>query len=679
MKKHMVRNHLLVFFVIFLSLVTIECRSHAEDMFSMAQTKKISLDLKGMDIVEVIKTLATQGKLNVVVGSNVRGKVTMFLKDVNIDDAFEIILLANNLASDGRGDIIYVMTQRDYEQLYGERYGDKKEAKIIPLKFAKATDVSNALNQIKTKIGKVIVDEASNTIIVVDTPQAVENAMKLVAQIDKPTVTRIIELNYASVEDIKEKIQEMLTKNIGEMQVDQRTNKIVVTDLESKVEDIEKVILAFDSKSKQVLIEAKILEITLTDDFSLGVDWQAVLDDLQKRLYPGIKNPISFTNAFKLATSGGLVPGAELLVGDFGSDDYHVMVQILQSVGDVNTLSNPRITVLNNEEAKILIGSSEPYATNTVTQGTSTTTTATNLTFLEIGVKLYVTPTINKDGFISMKIKPEVSSATGSYTYGDPETTVPIVSTTEAETSVIIKDGHTIIIAGLIKDNRSDTVKKIPFLGDIPIIDLGFKRQEQSIEKKELVIFLTPHIISGEADILDVPQSYPVGEDVFTTGEKPGFRRRHRFNANPTLFKDQKEGDGKREKKILSNASPREYYAYVKGEVMDNIVITEEEANYLQYGDTVEIAFTLFSGGHLLASPEVLRSSNAFFDRIAVEAVKRSVPLQSFPSSIKEPKKRFVMEIVYKPESKEKKEKKKASPWFSFKKVKKEKDNSGKR
>ena len=144
----------------------------------------ISLDLKGMDVVEVLKTLASKGNMNVVVGANVRGRVTMFLKDVDVRVAFEIILLANNLAADQRGDIVYVMTQRDYEQLYGETFGDKKIVRIIKLKYAKITEVSKALNQIKTKIGKIVTDEATSTIVIIDAPQAAEKAVEAVKRLN---------------------------------------------------------------------------------------------------------------------------------------------------------------------------------------------------------------------------------------------------------------------------------------------------------------------------------------------------------------------------------------------------------------------------------------------------------------------------------------------------------------
>ncbi|MDP3789179.1 MAG: secretin N-terminal domain-containing protein, partial [Candidatus Omnitrophota bacterium] len=234
---------------------------------------KISLDLKGVDIIDVLKMLSTRSNLNIVAGRNVRGKVTLFLKDVDIWDAFEIILASNDLAYEKRGDIISVMSERDYEQLYGERYSDKKEVEIIKLEYAKAAEVAKALNQTKSKIGKIIVDEPSNTVVIMDTPAAISQMVAMIDEMDMPVETKIFSLNYAKAEDVKTKIIDILTKGVGTIQVDERTNKVVITDLTKRLPEISNVIAAMDEKHKEVLIEAKIVEIELTDEFQYGVDW----------------------------------------------------------------------------------------------------------------------------------------------------------------------------------------------------------------------------------------------------------------------------------------------------------------------------------------------------------------------------------------------------------------------
>ncbi len=616
-----------------------------------AEAEKIALDLKGMDIVEVLKMLSSKGNMNIVVGSDVKGRVTIFLKSINIMDAFEIILIANDLAYEKRGDIIYVMTQRNYEAMYGEKYGDKKEVKIFQLKFAKAIEVSKALNQIKTKVGKIIVDEGSDTIVAIDSPASIAQLTDMIERIDMPTTTKIFELRYAKAADLKTKISEMLTKGVGTMQIDERTNKVAVTDLEKRITEIEEVVTAFDDRLQQVLIEAKIVQITLDDKYKLGVDWEQVLHKLERE--------ISIKSTFELAAKNALTPGAQVVIGTLGAtSDYAVMVQALKTIGDTNLLSSPRITALNNQEAKILVGTSQPYATNTVTQGTSTTTTGTTLSFLDVGVKLFVTPTVNKDGFVTMKIKPEVSSVSGTYTYGSPATTVPIVSTTQAETSVTVKDGTTIVIAGLIKDERTNTVDKVPILGDIPIVGHAFRKTDKEVKKQELVVFLTPHIITGESDYLEQPRTAPIGEKKFTVPEKPAFERRSKVEMKPEFFKEKRSRlveakkikEPPKEKKaeiveIVPYSTPEEYYFAVKNRIVENIELPAITKGAIIKGE-VKIVFSLASDGDLIDGSRVLQSSNPSLDEPAMNAVKKASPFPPFPKSISQAEKRFIITIV---------------------------------
>ena len=622
---------------------------------SVADPDLISLDIKGMDIVEVLKMLSAKGNLNIVIGNDVRGRVTIFLKGVNIMDAFEIILIANDLAYDKRGDIIYVMTQRNYEALYGERFADKKVVRIYQLKYAKAAEVSKALNQIKTKVGRVIVDDGSNTVVVIDTPAVIDQIDAMMIKIDLPTMTKIFELRYAKAADIKTKVSEMLTKGVGTVQIDERTNKVAVTDLNNKMPEIERVMAEFDTPLLQVLIESKIVSITLSDEYKLGVDWEGVLNKLAKE--------ISIKSAFQITAANALVPGGQIIVGSLTSPgDYAVMIQALKKIGDTNLLSSPRITALNNQEAKILVGTSQPYATNTVTQGTSTTTTATNLTFIDVGVKLYVTPTINKDGYVTMKIKPEVSAVDGTYTYGTPETKVPIVSTTQAETSVTVKDGTTIIIAGLIKDERMSVVEKLPLLGDIPIIGEAFKRTVDSVTKQELVVFITPHIITGGEDYIEQPMSKPIGDNMFTMQEKPTFERRDEVKMDPTIYKEKKRPVWWETKKSLREDEPamtekkagqtvyastlEEYYYMVKNRIIENVRLPKSTKKS-SFKGKVKVAFGLMPDGQLTYGPIVLESSNKVLDDTSLEAVKSSAPFSTFPEFMGQGEKRFTIDIVF--------------------------------
>jgi len=459
---------------------------------------KISLDIKGMDIVDVLKMLATRAGMNIVVGKNVAGRVTLFLKDVDINDAFEIVLLSNDLAYEKKGDIINVMTQRDYELLYGERYQDKNQIKIIQLKYTKAADLSRALNQIKTNVGRIVVDEGSNTLVLIDTPKKIKEMMDFINNADLPIQTKVFSLSYAQADKLNTKLQETITKGVGSIRMDERTNKIVVTDYPEKLKEITSIISAFDEKTPQVLIDAQIIELKPFDKFEMGVDWDY-----------WIKKHFKVTGNLPIGTTNRLLLGTANTAPDV-KGQYKAILDLLRTIGDTKILSSPRIMALNNQEAKILVGAKDAYITSTTSLSGESTVTSQSVNFVDVGIKLYVTPTINRDGFVTMKIKPEISSATRTDIVSEGKITqIPIVTTSEAETTVMIKDGVTIIIGGLRKDEKYKTVKKIPLIGDIPLLGFFFRSTSNELKKVELVILLTPHIISGESTYTDFSEIKP--------------------------------------------------------------------------------------------------------------------------------------------------------------------------
>ena len=448
------------------------------------------LELKDMDIADVLKLISKKTGLNIVAGSDIKGKITIYLKNVNVRDVLRIILESNDMAYLEEGGIIRVMTAKDYEVFYGRKFAERTKTKIIQLKNANAADMTALLIQMKSNIGKIIADEKSNTLVLIDAPDRLVNMEAFIKEVDIPIATRIFELSYAKAEDLSVKVSEALTKNVGSVKFDKRSNKLVVKDTLQKLDEIEKVVKAFDEKNKEVLIEAKIIQIILSDQFKMGVDWEAVVSDFHS---------VNLLSDFDLIASTS--KRGKLSVGTLSSDDYTVLLEALDTVGVTNILSSPRITALDNEEAKILVGSTEPYVTTTTTTpATGAVTTAESVNFIDVGVKLYVTPTIHEDDYITMKIKPEVSSVTRFVTTGN-KNTIPVVETSQAETTVMVKNGVTIVIGGLIKDEKIDSVSKIPILGDLPIVGVAFRNKDQLLRKTELVIFLTPQIISGDAYI----------------------------------------------------------------------------------------------------------------------------------------------------------------------------------
>lgn len=445
------------------------------------------LDLKAMEVSDVLKLISQKSGVNIVAGQNVKGRVTVYLKDVEVEDALRIIVEAYGWAYRHDGDVIKVMTDQEYESKYGEKFGFDITSEIKQLSHIQANDILGILTQIKSSAGKVIPEEKTNSLILVDSPAKIQEMERIIKQLDKPRKSEAFHLSYAKAEDISSKIAEILTVGSGRVKFDERSNKVFVTDTPIKIEEVRQMIEAFDQQDKEVLIEAKILNIVLNDDHRLGVDWEAIVND-----YHGLNLLSDFDVLGETEKRG------QLSIGTLSSDDYTATIQALDTVGVTDILSNPSIATVNNKEAKILVGSTEPYVTTTTTTPSSgPTTTAEAVNFIEVGVKLFVTPTIHNDGFITMKIKPEVSSVVGSLQTSN-NNTIPIVETSEAETTVMVKNNVTIVIGGLIKEEKSSITRKVPYLGDIPVLGLPFKNVSQTITKTELVIFLTPKVITGD-------------------------------------------------------------------------------------------------------------------------------------------------------------------------------------
>lgn len=454
--------------------------------------KTITLDLRGMDVLEVLKLISRQSGLNMAASPNVRGTVTLFLKDVDLWEAIRLILETNELAYTLDHNVVRVMTGGDYEKLYGIRFDDKTKIEIVPLRCVRAMAAAKFLEPVKSRVGKIIVYDFNNSLILVDTPDSLSKMRTLVLSMDQERESRVFAVNYAKVEEIYSKLSAIGTKEIGELDMDKRTKRIFAADYPDKIRQMEKVLAAFDGQHRTVLIEAKIIQVTLSSKFQMGVQWEHVFNKINGEIIPG-----NIKGNFNILPLGGLGLAANL--GTLAQNNYTGLIQLLETAGKTDLLSAPRITALNNEAAKILVGTKEAYVTTTVVNpgGTSPSTTAENVNFVDVGVKLFVTPDIGEDGFIALKIRPEISSVerTLSTSQGN---SIPIIRTSESETSVLAKDGETILIAGLIEDKFERSDSRIPWLGRIPILGFPFRGRTDSKVKTEIVVLLTPKIVSGE-------------------------------------------------------------------------------------------------------------------------------------------------------------------------------------
>ncbi|MCH7479825.1 MAG: hypothetical protein IIC79_00380, partial [Chloroflexi bacterium] len=459
-------------------------------------------DFRGMPVSDVLKFLAAEGSINIAIAPDVTGVVNLFIEDVTIRDIFEIILATNRLAYRVKGNIITIISNNEYRLSEGVDFFDRRQTVVYQLKYASAQTLGTFLGNIKSDIGKIIFDDSTGLLVLVDTAQKIKEMKVIVERTDIPTVARVLptetvvyELQYALVEDIQGEVSAALTPAIGTMQMDVRTNTFIITDLPHQMEKIMTIVRAFDRKTRQVFIEAKIVQVTLTDAYKWGIDWSRLFDESNRKpglhITPAVDMPLSLSTFGKLTVSRTQ-----------GTRTLSAILEILATIGETKILSNPHIATEEGKEASINVITSQPYSQSTTTTTDAATTQSTEFTFVEVGVKLNVIPRINADGYISMVIKPEVSSITSFFPDSASEQRVPVVETAIAESTVLVKDGTTIIIAGMIKDTKTLSENRVPGLGRIPIIGKLFSNKSDEIQRTETIVFLTPRIITGDESFL---------------------------------------------------------------------------------------------------------------------------------------------------------------------------------
>lgn len=447
---------------------------------------KITLDVKGVDVNELFKVLSTKSRITIITSPAVQGRVTVFMDNLSFPEAIDVIVTMQDLAYERKANVVKVMTAAEYEKAYGKKFAENKQTRTFKLAYAKPANVLAMINSLKSDVGKIISDEASGTIIIKDSPQSIEIMADAIKELDQPLETLVFNVNYARFADLKGYLNDLITPGVGQIIVDERSSKVFVSDFPQRLVRIKKLMEEFDEQSRQVLITGEIIEIVIDDKYQGGIEWDKIFKSINM-------DDLEFVGKFPV--SPALSSYGKISVGTMTRDHYNLVMNMLSEYGDTKIINRPRIVAVNKEEAKILVGTREAYVTSAQSQAETTTITAESVQFIDVGVKLTVVPTIGSDGFVTMKIKPEVSTVTDTLTT-ESGTRVPIVSTSQSESVVKVKDGSTLIIAGLLKQENIEDTSGLPKLSRMPILGNLFATKAKEKKRTELVIFITPTIIT---------------------------------------------------------------------------------------------------------------------------------------------------------------------------------------
>lgn len=298
---------------------------------------------------------------------------------------------------------------------------------------------------------------------------------------------QVFRLNYAEMENVKKLLESM--PGLKMIKVHEQSRTIMVEDTPENLKKIEALVRCVDAKPQQVLIEAKILEVTLTDDMSLGVDWEQMLGDV--RIGTG-----GFTNAVVPSTEG-VSPIPQTGSGGFGNIitgagtkyQFTAALDALQSKTKVNTLSTPKILAIHGKAAKVQVGGQQGYKVSTTNLGVVNET----IEFIDTGTILEITPYIGDEREVLLNVQPSIKSA-------KIELGIPVVNSTVVSTWLLARSGETVFIGGLIQDIKNRTNEQVPFLGDVPGVGLLFGRHSLKNQKSELVVLITPQIVDSELE-----------------------------------------------------------------------------------------------------------------------------------------------------------------------------------
>ena len=318
------------------------------------------------------------------------------------------------------------------------------------------------------------------------------NIIKVISA-EEDVETRIFSVNHISLDLAQEVVADNLSDQ-GKIRLNLATNQLIITDITSKLDSINQTLADIDEAPQQVRIETRLIDVSHNDLNNLGVVWttSGLNVKVPEALYQGGKTVLNRADYSNAGTSSTLSSGQFTLGFAQRGASITATIDALIRETKAKVIANPSITTLNNVEARITIGTKYPIREQTQTSTGTLETTR----FVDVGTTLKVIPKINGDGTIQLTVHPEVSSVASTVDAG------PVITTREADTTVIVNDGETLIIAGLLQTEDNLNKSRIPILGSIPFIGKLFSSQDKDKNQKELVIFMTPRIIDVAGKVI---------------------------------------------------------------------------------------------------------------------------------------------------------------------------------
>ncbi|MDB5342653.1 MAG: type and secretion system protein [Schlesneria sp.] len=401
--------------------------------------ERFSIQVQDANLTEVLEMLGQLAGVNILASRDVQGRVSLNLQDVNVDKALDAILRSQGYVHEREGDFIYVKSAAEATAM--KQANRKLITKIYQLHYINASEIQKLITPILTpEIGRHAITSPAQSGIA-------------------PTST-----------------------DAGGDGLSQR-DTLLVQDFPEVIAEVDKILIELDVPPLQVMIEAKILSVALSDTMAFGVNF-ALLNGAKGFPATGSMVPPAGES---LSSSAGLKYG-------FIQGDTHAFIKSLEAIADTSLVAAPQLRVLNKQKAELIIGQRLGYKTLAF----NGTQTIENVQFMDTGTKLVFRPFISPDGLVRLEVHPERSRAKIN-----EKTGLPNAETTEVTTNVMVRDGTTVVLGGLISEECREAIDRVPVLGSIPWVGGAFRNKSEQVSRNEMIVLITPRIVTEPEAMLE--------------------------------------------------------------------------------------------------------------------------------------------------------------------------------
>jgi Type II secretory pathway, component PulD len=469
------RRFRILFFTTLIAAASVRAEDNAAPLLAPAQSEALfSFRAEGVPIKQALALFARANNLNIIPDLDVEGEVTVDFRDLPLEYAMRALLEANGYYFVREGRLIRVRN---------------RETRVFQIDYIQATRAGQGSNAVQISSGGISSSGGGGS----NSGNGNEGSTM--------TVTNTSTINFWG--DLGDQLKTLVSAT-GSYTINPLAGTVMVSDRHLNVELIAEYIRTVTNNVvRQIDLEVEIYELALNDAFQLGVNWQAVSNRLDSVVS-------SMPGTIGIPGDGGLIINTPLYgpaVPPTGvraihqRGDFTAVIDALKQQGELTVVSKPRLRTLNNQPAVVRVGQDIPIFLLNITQSPGTPPVITETETLQtitVGTVLSITPQVSGDGLITLDITPAVSRLVRMET-SPRGNTAPVIDIRQASSIVRVRDGATIVMGGLVQDTTATTRRKVPLLGDIPLVGKAFSGKYESKQRTELVFFLTPRIIHDTA------------------------------------------------------------------------------------------------------------------------------------------------------------------------------------